>query len=76
MRFAALTDFGGWTIDVDMLRRVGQARTGDGLALRVEGPIVRLQGPETDQLVRGRRAGRLYIVGMEDGGEARMAGRG
>ena len=65
-------------VEADALRRHGQLRDDDGLTLRVEGPVMRLQGPNEDRLlitepVLGARFYKAHIEGIT---EARMAGRG
>ena len=65
-------------VEADALRRLGQIPDGDGLTLRVEGPVMRLQGPGEDRLlitdpVPGARFYKARINGVS---EARMAGRG
>ena len=65
-------------IEAEALRRHGQLRDDGGLTLRVEGPVMRLQGPGEDRLlvtdpVRGARFYKARIEGIT---EARMAGRG
>ena len=65
-------------LEANALRRHGQIRDEGGLTLRVEGPVMRLQGPGEDRLlvtdpVRGARFYKARIEGIT---EARMAGRG
>lgn len=65
-------------VEADALRRHGQLRDDDGVTLRVEGPVMRLQGPGEDRLlvtdpVPGARFYKARINGVS---EARMAGRG
>jgi hypothetical protein len=65
-------------LEANALRRHGQIRDEDGLTLRVEGPVMRLQGPGEDRLlvtdpVPGARFYKARIEGIT---EARMAGRG
>jgi hypothetical protein len=76
VRLVERVELGDWTVDALAVRRAGQVRVDEGVLLRVEAPVMRLQGPGEDRLVAGRKAGRFSVVGLDEGGEARMVGRG